>query len=48
MLFRSNAEAMDEQDVAAMLQETLENEQQTLRKAQQLVQQVAQRSAQAV
>lgn len=44
----TNAEAMDEQDVAAMLAETLENEQQTLRKAEQMTQQVAQRSAQAV
>jgi ferritin-like metal-binding protein YciE len=41
------AEAMGEQDVVALLQENLENEQATLRKAMQLGQQIAQRAAQA-
>ena len=41
-----NAEAMGEQDVVALLTENLENEQQTLDKAQQLGQQLAQRAAQ--
>jgi len=41
----TTAEAMGEQDVVALLQENLENEQQTLQKAQQLSQQLAQRAA---
>jgi ferritin-like metal-binding protein YciE len=41
----TNAEAMGEQDVVALLQENLENEQQTLQKAQLLGQQLAQRAA---
>jgi ferritin-like metal-binding protein YciE len=44
----TNAEAMDEQDVAAMLRENLENEQATLKKAEELAQQLAQRAAAAV
>lgn len=42
------AEAMGEQDVAALLQENLESEQATLQKARQMTQQLAQRAAQAV
>ena len=42
----TKAEAMGEQDVVALLQENLENEEATLRKAQQLGQQLAQRAAQ--
>jgi ferritin-like metal-binding protein YciE len=42
----TNAEAMGEQDVVALLQENLENEEATLQKAQQLGQQLAQRAAQ--
>jgi len=41
------AEAMGEQDVVALLQENLENEQATLQKAKQMTQQLAQRAAQA-
>ena len=41
----TKAEAMGEQDVVALLQENLENEQVTLRKAQQMGQQLAQRAA---
>jgi ferritin-like metal-binding protein YciE len=44
----TKAEAMDEQDVAALLQENLENEQATLQKAEQMGRQLAQRSAHAV
>ena len=44
----TNAEAMGEQDVVALLTENLENEQATLQKAQQLGQQLAQRAAQMV
>jgi ferritin-like metal-binding protein YciE len=42
----TKAEAMGEQDVVALLQENLENEQATLQKAQQMGQQLAQRTAQ--
>jgi len=42
----TNAEAMGQQDVVALLQENLENEQETLQKAKQLGQQLAQRAAQ--
>src|ERR671933_1499889 len=42
----TKASAMGEQDVVALLQENLENEQATLQKAQQLGQQLAQRAAQ--
>ena len=41
------AEAMGEQDVAALLQENLESEQATLQTARQMTQQLAQRAAQA-
>jgi ferritin-like metal-binding protein YciE len=41
------AEAMGEQDVVALLQENLENEEATLQKAMQLGQKLAQRTAQA-
>ena len=41
----TKAEAMGEQDVVALLHENLENEQETLQKAQQLGQQLAQRTA---
>ena len=44
----AKAEAMGEQDVVALLQENLENEQATLQKAQQLSQQLAQQVARAV
>jgi ferritin-like metal-binding protein YciE len=44
----TKAEAMDEQDVVALLQENLEQEQATLQKAQQMGQQLAKRAAQAV
>jgi ferritin-like metal-binding protein YciE len=44
----TTAEAMGEQDVVALLQENLENEQQTLQRAQQLGQKLAQRAAMAV
>lgn len=44
----TSAEAMGEQDVAALLQENLESEQATLQKAKQMTQQLAQRAAQAV
>ena len=43
----TNAEAMGEQDVVALLQENLENEEETLHKAEQMSQQLAQRVAQA-
>ena len=43
-----NAEAMGEQEVVALLQENLEQEESTLRKAMQLSQQLAQRAAQTV
>jgi ferritin-like metal-binding protein YciE len=43
----ASAEAMGEQDVAAILQENLESEQATLDKAKRLGQQLAQRAAQA-
>jgi ferritin-like metal-binding protein YciE len=43
----ANAEAMGEEDVVALLQENLENEQATLQKAQQMGEQLAQRAAQA-
>jgi ferritin-like metal-binding protein YciE len=43
----ANAEAMGEEDVVSLLQENLENEQQTLQKAQQLGDQLAKRAAQA-
>lgn len=42
----TNAEAMGEQDVVALLTENLENEEATLQKAQQLGQQLAKRVAQ--
>ena len=42
----TKAEAMGEQDIVALLQENLEQEQATLQKAQQMGQQVAQRAAQ--
>ena len=42
------AEAMVEQDVVALLQENLENEQETLQRAQQMGQLLAQRTAMAV
>jgi ferritin-like metal-binding protein YciE len=42
----TKAEAMGEQDIAALLQENLENEQATLQKAQQMSQQLAQQAAQ--
>jgi ferritin-like metal-binding protein YciE len=42
----ANAEAMGEQDIVALLQENLEQEEATLRKAQQMGQQIAQRSVQ--
>ena len=44
----TTAEAMGEQDVVALLQENLENEQETLQRAQQLGQKLAQRAAMAV
>jgi ferritin-like metal-binding protein YciE len=44
----TKAEAMGEQDVVALLQENLENEQATLQKAQQLSQQLAQQVTRAV
>jgi ferritin-like metal-binding protein YciE len=44
----TKAEAMGEQDVVALLQENLENEEATLRKAQQTGRQLAQQAAQAV
>jgi ferritin-like metal-binding protein YciE len=44
----TKAEATGEQDVVALLQENLENEEATLRKAQQLGQQIAQREAHTV
>jgi ferritin-like metal-binding protein YciE len=44
----TTAEAMDEQDVVALLQENLEQEQATLQKAQLMSRQLAQRAAQAV
>ncbi len=44
----TKAEAMGEQDVVALLQENLENEEATLQKAQQTAQQLAQGAAQAV
>ena len=44
----TNAEAMGEQDVVALLTENLENEQATLQKAQQLGRQLAQRAAQMI
>jgi ferritin-like metal-binding protein YciE len=43
-----NAEAMGEQDIVALLQENLEQEKEALRKAEQIGQQLAQRTAQAV
>ena len=43
----TNAEAMGEQDVVALLQENLENEEATLQKAQQLGDQIAQQVSQA-
>ena len=43
----ANAEAMGEQDVVALLQENLENEEATLQKAQQMGDKIAQRAAQA-
>ena len=43
----TGAEAMGEQDVAALLQENLESEQATLEKAKRMSQQLAQRAAQA-
>jgi ferritin-like metal-binding protein YciE len=42
----TNAEAMGEQDVVALLEENLENEQATLQKAQQVGEQLARRAAQ--
>jgi ferritin-like metal-binding protein YciE len=44
----TNAEEMGEQDVVALLQENLENEEATLRKAKEMSQQLARRTAQAV
>ena len=44
----TKAEAMGEQDIVALLQENLENEQATLQKAEQMTRQLAQRTAQAV
>lgn len=44
----TGAEAMGEEDVAALLRENLENEQATLQKARQMTQQLAQRAAEAV
>jgi ferritin-like metal-binding protein YciE len=44
----TKAEAMGEQDIVALLQENLENEQATLQKAEQMSRQLAQRTAQAV
>src|SRR5215204_4754395 len=44
----TKAEAMGEQDVVALLQENLEQEQATLQKAEQMTRQLAQRTAQAV
>ena len=44
----TKAEAMGEQDIVALLQENLENEQATLRKGEQMSRQLAQRAAQAV
>jgi ferritin-like metal-binding protein YciE len=44
----ANAEAMGEQDVVALLQENLENEESTLQKAQQMGDKLAQRATQAV
>ena len=41
----TSAEAMGEQDVVALLQENLENEQETLQRAQQIAQKLAQRTA---
>ncbi|MDQ3823040.1 MAG: ferritin-like domain-containing protein [Actinomycetota bacterium] len=43
----TSAEAMGEQDVAALLQEILENEQTTLQEAKRMSQQLAQRAVQA-
>src|SRR4051794_26919011 len=43
----ANAEAMDEQDVVALLQENLENEEQTLQRAEQKGEELAKRVAQA-
>jgi ferritin-like metal-binding protein YciE len=43
----TGAEAMGEQDVVALLQENLESEQATLQKAKKMMQQLAQRAAQA-
>lgn len=43
----TGAEALGEQDVAALLQENLESEQATLEKAKRMTQQLAQRAAQA-
>ena len=44
----TTAEAMGEQDVVALLQENVENEQETLQRAQQMGQKLAQRAAMAV
>jgi ferritin-like metal-binding protein YciE len=44
----TKAEAMGEQDVAALLRENLENEEATLQKARLISQQLAQRAATAV
>jgi len=44
----TKAEAMGEEDVVALLQENLEQEQATLQKAEQMAQQLAQRAAQTV
>jgi ferritin-like metal-binding protein YciE len=44
----ANAEAMGEQDVVALLEENLENEDATLQKARQMGDKLAQRAAQAV
>jgi ferritin-like metal-binding protein YciE len=44
----TKAEAMGEQDIVALLQENLEQEEATLRKAKQIAEQLAQRAAQTV